>query len=94
MLKLETGPISYHKPCIKLSYYTRNEKLTHFAEHMHSSSKWGEFWKSPLSVGSSGNRKGILGCQPVSQLLGGTECKTYPGRAAKFILHLGPRRKH
>lgn len=88
-------PTSYHKPCTKLSYYTRNGKPTHFAEErMHSSSKWGEFWKSPLSVGSSGNRKGILGCQPVSQLLGGTECKTYPGRAAKFILHLGPRRKH
>lgn len=84
MLKLDTGPIFYHKPCTILSMNTWNGKLPHFAgTHVHSSNKWGAFWKSPLSVGNSGVRKGSLE----------VEFKDYTGIAAKFTLHFGTRRE-
>lgn len=86
------SPISYHKPCTKLSYYTRNGKLMHFAEeHMHSSSKWGEFCKSPLTAGRG--QEGHPGFPSVSHV-GDKDFKAYSGRHPRFILCFGPRMKH
>lgn len=63
------SPISYHKPCTKFSYYTRNGKRTHFAEErMHSSSKWGNSGNPHLLQAGAGRTSWVPSLCPMLEI--------------------------